>query len=427
MSARGIPGGGCVDPLPSGRFRVRITVADGSRRTLSTYETREEAQRILNAALVELAEGNVAPVGGITLRAFGALFLDRREKRGVRNIRTDRNRWKVHVDSALFADFPLVAITGRMVREWRDELSRKRAADLRQGVRRQPRVLSASSVKHCVNLLRSCLEEAIDDEIIAANPARGLKVRREPTTHESWAYLTVEEQRAVEECSVAPEADRLFAMFAIGTGLRQGEQWSLELVDIHPDAKDPHVVVRYGARGRKATKSGKHRIVPLFGIAARALARWLEILPTYAPKNPFGLVFPLPGGERRDKKSYGWAHLRKAAKIDRHVRWHDLRHTFASSLVAGWWGRPWRLDEVRVLLGHSSVTTTERYAHLAPSVLAQAARETDAAQAGGHAKVTALRLIPSKPAESLGAPQRIRTSDLRLRRPSLYPAELVAL
>src|ERR1019366_1541485 len=183
----------------------------------------------------------------------------------------------------------------------------------------------------------------------------------------------------------------------------------------HPDAKDPHVVVRYGARGRKATKSGKHRIVPLFGIAARALARWLEILPTYAPKNPFGLVFPLPGGERRDKKSYGWAHLRKAAKIDRHVRWHDLRHTFASSLVAGWWGRPWRLDEVRVLLGHSSVTTTERYAHLAPSVLAQAARETDAAQAGGHAKVTALRLIPSKPAESLGAPQRIRTSDLRLR------------
>ena len=105
------------------------------------------------------------------------------------------------MDAAPFADFPLVAITGRMLREWRDVLSRKRAADLRQGVRRQP-------------------------------------------------------------CFVS------------------------------------------------------------------------EVLPTYAPKDPLGLVFPLRGGERRDKKSYGWAALRKAAKIDRHVRWHDLRHTFASSLVA---------------------------------------------------------------------------------------------
>jgi Phage integrase family len=114
------------------------------------------------------------------------------------------------------------------------------------------------------------------------------------------------------------------------------------------------------------------------------------------------------------------AALRKAAGIDRHVRWHDLRHTFASSLVAGvWGGDAWRLDEVRDLLGHSSVTVTEQYAHLAPSALAKSAAATDAAMAGGHGKVTALRLIPSKPLESLGAPQRIRTSDLRLRRRDL--------
>jgi integrase len=44
----------------------------------------------------------------------------------------------------------------------------------------------------------------------------------------------------------------------------------------------------------------------------------------------------------------------------------------ASSLVAGWWGRPWRLEMVRDVLGHSSVTVTERYAHLSPSVLDEA-------------------------------------------------------
>jgi hypothetical protein len=69
-------------------------------------------------------------------------------------------------------------------------------------------------------------------------------------THEPWTYLTLPEQQAIEHCAAA-EADRLLALFAIGTGLRQGEQWSLELVDVHRDAKGLHVVVRYGSRGRK--------------------------------------------------------------------------------------------------------------------------------------------------------------------------------
>jgi integrase len=57
------------------------------------------------------------------------------------------------------------------------------------------------------------------------------------------------------------------------------------------------------------------------------------------------------------------------AGITRRVRFHDLRHTCASSLVAGWWGRAWRLEEVKAILGHGSVTMTERYAHLAQSVV----------------------------------------------------------
>ena len=62
--------------------------------------------------------------------------------------------------------------------------------------------------------------------------------------------------------------------------------------------------------------------------------------------------------------------------ITRRVRWHDLRHTCASSLIAGWWGRRWSLEEVKGLLGHSSVKITERYAHLADSVLDVAASTT---------------------------------------------------
>jgi len=55
---------------------------------------------------------------------------------------------------------------------------------------------------------------------------------------------------------------------------------------------------------------------------------------------------------------------------------HDLRHTCASSLVAGLWGRTWRLEVVREVLGHSGVDVTERYAHLSASVIQEAANDT---------------------------------------------------
>ena len=54
---------------------------------------------------------------------------------------------------------------------------------------------------------------------------------------------------------------------------------------------------------------------------------------------------------------------------------HDLRHTCASHLVMGTWTRrPWRLEEVQAMMGHSSSQLTQRYAHLAPTVLDEAAR-----------------------------------------------------
>ena len=60
-----------------------------------------------------------------------------------------------------------------------------------------------------------------------------------------------------------------------------------------------------------------------------------------------------------DKKE--WAKLLLEAGIP-HVRWHDLRHTFASMLAAK--GQP--IFAISKLLGHKSIKTTERYLHLSP-------------------------------------------------------------
>ena len=62
-----------------------------------------------------------------------------------------------------------------------------------------------------------------------------------------------------------------------------------------------------------------------------------------------------------------WRRIRKQAGLD-DVRIHDLRHTFASHAVMG--GTPLAL--VSRVLGHSKITTTMRYAHLADAELAKA-------------------------------------------------------
>jgi integrase len=204
------------------------------------------------------------------------------------------------------------------------------------------------------------------------------------------------QRRLIDICGDDPE--RWIVQFALGTGLRQGEQWSLPLVDVCIDGEEPHVMVRYGSEG-KTTKSGKVRSVPLFGIGLEAAREWLKILPSYAAHNPKGLMFPTPSHQRWDGKAVVggcrrqkcktpviWQKVR-AAFLPRRVWWHLLRHTTASSLVAGWWGERWRLEEVRGLMGHSTIRVTERYAHLADSTLKQVAAATHKSWLGAVATV----------------------------------------
>jgi site-specific recombinase XerD len=55
--------------------------------------------------------------------------------------------------------------------------------------------------------------------------------------------------------------------------------------------------------------------------------------------------------------------IRAARKAGlRRLRWHDLRHSFASNLTKN--GTP--LKQVQEWMGHSTITMTMRYAHLAP-------------------------------------------------------------
>jgi len=251
---RRLNGSGSISPR-RGRYLARLRVR-GVLRTLGTYDSEAEAERVLSAAAEQLNSPNAVHADGDTLREVGRRLLDRRELEGLRNVPTDRSRFKCYIEASWLAEMPIKAITARDVRQWVDELAKKETID-----RRKRRKVSRATRKHGVNLLRACFDLAIDEGLIESNPTTGLKVRQDGDTGEKWAYLKPEEQQAIATCERIPEADRLRIQFSMYTALRQGEHWSLLLNDVRlDDPSGPHVIVRFwGAEPSHEEQQGPPR------------------------------------------------------------------------------------------------------------------------------------------------------------------------
>jgi integrase len=175
-------------------------------------------------------------------------------------------------------------------------------------------------------------------------------------------------------------------------------------------------MVRYAGRrkGQKLPpKSGKKRTVPLFGDGLAAAREWLALLPSYAPNNPEGLVFPSASGRLRQQgKPLGRTGILKAhyltagVKLRPGLHWHALRHTCATNLVTGVLGRRWALEEVQVIMGHSSITITQRYAHVGEDAIKRAVRET--VEAAAPRPVVECPKVPSMQSHKPGIFSRLR-------------------
>ena len=65
-----------------------------------------------------------------------------------------------------------------------------------------------------------------------------------------------------------------------------------------------------------------------------------------------------PGGRK------AWEDAIASVELGRAFRWHDLRGTGATHLLAGTWGAPWPIATVSKMLGHASIAVTQRYARV---------------------------------------------------------------
>lgn len=168
--------------------------------------------------------------------------------------------------------------------------------------------------------------------------------------------LTAQEVARLLRCNLnRNDEERALLMFALRTGARAGEQLAVEWGDI--DWHRAEVVFRRSSTGGAVgpTKSGKERRVPVTAGLLEALRRIKHLRGKLVFCRQDGR--PLSLGQLHERL---WGGCRRAGL--REIRWHDLRHTFASQLAMA--GVP--LNQIQAWLGHSTITMTMRYAHLAP-------------------------------------------------------------
>jgi integrase len=145
-------------------------------------------------------------------------------------------------------------------------------------------------------------------------------------------------------------------------GLRRGELVALRWRDV--DSAGRKLIVRRALSGEtevRSTKSRRARQVPLPDQAAIALERLRQRGEFVGPDD---YVFANRLGRRLDPSALRrrFERARDAADLEP-LRFHDLRHTYGSLLVAGGIDLP----SVKAAMGHSHITTTERYLHARPA------------------------------------------------------------
>jgi integrase/recombinase XerC len=200
-----------------------------------------------------------------------------------------------------------------------------------------------------------------------SNPAPGL-IRTPKSTPALPRALAPAQARAVAE-DISPDAVALVqardvALFTLlyGCGLRIAEALALDVRDA-PVAGSPLRVVGKGS---------KERLVPVLPAVAEAIATWLKLHPFRG--DPAAPLFVGVQGKRLNPgiAQRNLRHFRPEAGLPDFATPHALRHSFATHLLEG--GAD--LRSIQELLGHASLSTTQRYTAVDQAQLLKVWRST---------------------------------------------------
>ncbi len=199
--------------------------------------------------------------------------------------------------------------------------------------------------------LRTFFRFLCREGVVERNPARVLLAPK--TEKRVPAHLDEADAALLVEVSGRRDADvraRAILELLYATGIRCAEMVGLDVAEIDL----PGRMVRVLGKGRK------ERVVPFGGSALVALRAWLEVRGRLRPRSD--ALFVNRKGERvsdRSVRSLVSRRVRELA-LTQHVSPHTLRHSFATHLLE----RGADLRSIQELLGHASLSTTQRYTHV---------------------------------------------------------------
>lgn len=218
---------------------------------------------------------------------------------------------------------------------------------------------SNSSVSRKLASLRAFFGHLKKLGLIAKNPARGVPAPRAEKKIPS--FLTVDEAVGLVQTPAGSDVrglrDRAILETLYATGARVGELVGLNIEDVDFNLK----VMKVRGKGRK------ERIVPFGAKACAALEAYLQASCRSGPGERERALFLNRFGRRltqRGVRALVGKHASKCA-MPRKVTPHSLRHSFATHLLEA--GAD--LRAIQELLGHASLTTTQKYTHISADKL----------------------------------------------------------
>lgn len=261
----------------------------------------------------------------IGFKTFAKIYHEDYMKINRRNFRPDT--YRLQTLSSYFKDTDLRNLTPL-------DIERFRAVRIKKGN-------SKSTTNRYLQLLKRMFNLAIEEKYLSENILNKVRCFSEKDNLRERILTEEEEIKLIENSS---ENLKPIIAVALNTGMRRAEILNLTWKQIDFESRRIKV---------EKTKSGRVRYIPINEIVNLQLG----ILKAENGQNPFVFLNPKTGKPFLDMKTP----FKKACRISgiEGLRFHDLRHTFASRLIE----RGVDIETARDLLGHSSLLITQRYIH----------------------------------------------------------------
>lgn len=331
-------------------FRAVIYGADGNRKT-KTFPNKtlakEWERRILRERDEQEATGLIVQ-DSVTFDEFVGQWF--KEKVCVRLSDSTKTGYERVLRKHLMPMFSMMRL-----RDIRVDHAHKLVAKLKNAGH------APKGINNILGVLLTIMNDAVEWQCLARNPLFRYRPVKEPELH--FDYWTAPEIRQFLNASNSDPLHYLYVV-ALNTGMRRGEICALkwDRVDfIRNQIIVSRTLGRYGLS--ETTKTGRKRYVPISPVVRNVLEKLLR-----EQKSEF--VFCDKEGINVDAHHLYryFQNSQKRAGFSKVIRFHDLRHTFASHFMMN----GGNIYDLQKILGHTTLEMTQRYAHMSPAHLAEA-------------------------------------------------------